>query len=475
MPFPSVIEFITEQAPLLAEVSDRIWDTPELGLCEMRSSTVLSDALEVGGFAVERGVAGMPTAFVATYGDGRPIVALLGEFDALPGLSQARGTPEPQPIVPNGPGHGCGHNLLGTAAAGAAMAVREAIRRGEVRGTVRFYGCPAEETLVGKVFMVKAGLFADVDCALTWHPGSVNRVMVEQLTAMNSARFTFHGIPAHAAAVPEAGRSALDAVELMNVGANFLREHIPATTRIHYVVTEGGQAPNVVPALAQVWYYVRAPRRAMVEEVYVRLLDIARGACLMTGTTHEVRLIAGCYDTLPNAVLGDVLHRSMVAVGAPHFTDEERILARRLQATFPPGAIRRALDDHRRWGLDLPPSADSGPIFSEGIGPHQGYGELMGGSSDVGDVSHVVPTAQCWAVTSPIGTPGHSWQNVVSVGSGIGRKGMLFAARVLAATTCDLMRQPELISRAREEFQSATAEAPYASPVQELDGPVFDS
>ncbi|HLW60772.1 MAG TPA: amidohydrolase [bacterium] len=474
MPLQSVLDFVQEQSPLFAELSDRIWETPELGLHEAKSSAALADALEAAGFSVQRGVAGMPTAFVAAYGDGRPTVALLGEFDALPGLSQARGATEPRPLIPQGPGHGCGHNLLGTAAAAAAMAVRHAIRRGELRGKVVFYGCPAEETLVGKVFMVKAGLFDDVDCALTWHPGSINRVMVEHLTAMNSARFTFSGVPSHAAATPEDGRSALDAVELMNVGANFLREHVHSSTRIHYVVTDGGQAPNVVPARAQVWYYVRAPHRAQVDEVYHRLLDIARGACLMTGTAHEVRLIAGCYDTLANEALGDVLHGNLEAIGAPQFTAEEKALARQLQATFAPGALPKAVQDLRRWGVSVGQPGDAGTDLFEGIAPHSGYGELVGGSTDVGDVSYVVPTAQVRTVTAPLGMPSHSWQNVVSVGSSIGRKGMLFAAQVLAASACDLLHQPELIARAREEFRLATTDDPYVSPVRDLERPAFD-
>jgi len=474
MPLPSVLEFVTEQSPLFTELSDRIWETPELGLHETRSSAVLADALETAGFTVERGVAGMPTAFVATYGQGTPVIGILGEFDALPGLSQVRDLPEPRPIVPSGPGHGCGHNLLGTAAAAAAMAVRHAIRRGEVRGMVRFYGCPAEETLVGKVFMVKAGLFADVDCALTWHPGPVNQIMTEQLTAMNSARFTFHGVSSHAAATPENGRSALDAVELMNVGANFLREHVHSSTRIHYVVTDGGLAPNVVPARAEVWYYVRTPRRVQVEEVYARLLDVARGACLMTSTTHDVRLIAGCYDTLPNHALGDVLQGAMEAIGAPTFTAEEKALARKLQATFTAGALRKALEDLRRRGVDFGRPGDPGTDLVERVLPHAGYGESVGGSTDVGDVSYVVPTAQMRTVTAPIGMPGHSWQNTVSVGSTIGRKGMLFAAQVLAAATCDLLQQPDLIARAKDEFRQATAEAPYVSPVRDVDGPALD-
>ena len=475
MPLQSVLDFVAGNAPLFSGLSDVIWETPELGLREVRSSAALAEVLESAGFAVRRGVASMPTAFVAAYGQGEPVIALLGEFDALPGLSQARSVTEPRPLVPNGPGHGCGHNLLGTAAAAAAMAVRHAIRRGEIHGTVRFYGCPAEETLVGKVFMVKAGVFDDVDAALSWHPGSVNQVIFEQSTAMNSARFTFHGVPSHAAGAPENGRSALDAVELMNVGVNFLREHVHNSTRIHYVVTDGGLAPNVVPARAQVWYYVRTPRRAEVEDVYARLLDVARGACLMTGTTHEVRLIAACYDTLPNKVLGEVLHANLEAIGAPRFNDEEKALALKLQATFPPGALPKALDDLRRKGVDLGPPGGPGTDLFERIVPNTAQGEMIGGSTDVGDVSYVVPTAQVWTVTAPLGMPGHSWQNVVSVGSGIGRKGMLFAAQVLAAATCELMRQPELVARAAEEFRAATAGRPYVSPVCDLDGPVFDA
>jgi len=473
MPLHSMVEFVTEHARALTDLSDRIWETPELGLHETRSSETLAASLEAGGFAVERGVAGMPTAFVASFGAGAPVIALLGEFDALPGLSQTRGTVEPRPIVVNGPGHGCGHNLLGTAAAGAAMAVRDAIRRGEVRGTVRFYGCPAEETVVGKVFMVKAGLFRDVDCALTWHPGPVNRVMAEPHTALNSARFTFHGIPAHAA-TPEHGRSALDAVELMNVGANFLREHVPSSTRIHYVITDGGLAPNVVPPRAEVWYYVRAPRRAQVEEIYARLLDIARGACLMTGTTHEVRLVAGCYDTLQCRTVDDLLHATMESLGAPTFTSEEHAWARALQATFVDGTLRKALDELRRRGTDLGQPGDPRATLIESILPNNAYDEPAGGSTDVGDVSYVVPTGEVRIVTAPVGMPGHSWQNCASVGSPIGRRGMLFAAQVLAAAACELMRDPALLARAQDEHRRLTADRPYVSPVRDLDRPPVD-
>ena len=238
-------------------------------------------------------------------------------------------------------------------------------------------------------------------------------------------------------------------------------------------MTDGGLAPNVVPARAQVWYYVRAPRRVQVEEVYARLLDTARGACLMTGTSHDVRLIGGCYDTIPNKVLGDVLHSAMETIGPPRFSADEQVLARKLQTTFIEGAWREALEDLRRRGRDLGRPGDPGTDLFEGVMPHAGYGESGGGSTDVGDVSYVIPNAQFRAVTAPVGMPSHSWQNVVSVGSSIGRKGMLFAAQVLAASTCELMRRPDLAARAREEFAAATADAPYVSPVRDLDGPVF--
>jgi len=467
VPSQIAIDYVREKAPLFKELSDRIWESPELGLHEVKSSAVLADALEADGFHVQRGLGGMPTAFTATYGEGKPVIGLLGEFDALPSLSQARGTPQHTPLVPGGPGHGCGHNLLGTAAAAAAMAVKRAIERGEVRGTARFYGCPAEETLVGKVFMVKAGLFSDVDCALTWHPGSTNGVWASSSLAMNSAKFTFHGISSHAAGDPENGRSALDAVELMNVGVNFLREHVPATTRIHYVITDGGLGPNVVPNRAEVWYYVRAPKRGDVEDIYARVLNIAKGACQMTDTTHDVRLLCGCYDTLANRALGDRMHANMTEIGAPRFTDDERKLARQLQGTVGETAVAKAIEQMRKHGIDVASRAE----LYEGVAPQWGYGEVGGGSTDVGDVSYVVPTAQVNTVTAPIATPGHSWQNVVAVGSSIGQKGMLFAAQTMATTCCDLMREPELVAKAKAEFKEAMANSPYVSPVRDVAEP----
>ena len=316
--------------------------------------------------------------------------------------------------------------------------------------------------------MVKDGRFADVDGALTWHPGRENQIMNELHTAMNSVRFTFpRRRSSHAAGMPEAGRSALDAVELMNVGANFLREHVHQSTRIHYVITDGGLAPNVVPSRAEVWYYVRAPRRAQVEEVYGRLLDIARGASLMTGTTHDARLIAGCYDTLANKTLDGLLQRTMQAIGAPTFTAEEHAFARELQGTFPAGTLRKALDDLRRHGLELGAPGDVGTDLIEQILPVPSYDDAVGGSTDVGDVSYVVPTSEMRTVTAPLGTPGHSWQFAASVGGPIGLRGMLFAAQVLGAAACDTMKDPELLARANDGAtlgRPTRGRSPYVSP-----------
>ena len=460
----SIRAYLQEHQGIFTDLGDRLWAKPELGLQEHESSRAFMDLLANAGFSLQR-VESLPTAFVASYGEGRPVIALLGEYDALPGLSQAPGVAEPSPIVDGGPGHGCGHNLLGTAAVAAAMALADAMRGGSLRGTVRFYGCPAEETLVGKVFMAKAGLFDDVDCALTWHPGTANAVWASSSQAMNSLRVQFTGRSAHAAANPEDGRSALDAVELMDVGANFLREHVPADARIHYVITDGGDAPNVVPAHAEVWYYVRAARRGDVEAIHLRLLDVARGAALMAGVSHRVELVTGCYDTLANRTLGDVLQQQMETLGAPRYSSGEHDLARRLQATFPEGTLQRAVRHMHRRGLDLPDACD----LVEAVAPVSGYGETEPGSTDVGDVSHIVPTAQFTAVTAPLGTPGHSWQNVVAVGSDIGRRGMLYASEVLALATARLLAEPGLVAKAQEEFRREAE--PYLSPVRDVAQP----
>ncbi|MGI5838122.1 MAG: M20 family metallopeptidase [bacterium] len=455
-----IAEWIEENQAQLIELSDGVWKVPETALKEQASAGLLIDALTAAGFQMETGVAGMPTAFVATYGSGRPVIGILGEYDALPGLSAAA-EPIHKPLVPGGPGHGCGHNLLGVAGIGAVLALKEAITAGEIKGTIRYYGCPAEETLTGKVFMVRDGLFDDVDIALTWHPASVNSINLGSDQAMNSAKFKFFGRTAHAAGDPWNGRSALDAVELTNVGANYLREHIIQEGRVHYVITNGGLAPNIVPAEAEVWYYVRAPRRFQVEDIYNRLLKIAEGAAMMTETRFEVEFLTGCYNTLQNNVLCDVVYEKMKTVGAPPFDASDSKFAAEISKTFPD---RQKAMSVSRYGPEVAKQLIDKPLCDIII-PPWGQGAVSGGSTDVADVSWVVPTAQFSTACNALGTAGHSWQYAAAAGMGIGHKGMLVAAKVMGLTAAELMRRPELIAQAKEEFCQKTADEPYKSPL----------
>jgi len=455
-----IVEWIEKNQARLTELSDGVWSVPETALKEHASAKLLVEALAAAGFQMETGVAGMPTAFVASYGSGRPVIGILGEYDALPGLSAAA-EPVHRPLVPGGPGHGCGHNLLGVAGIGAAMAVKEAIAAGELKGTVRYYGCPAEETLTGKVFMVRDGLFEDVDIALTWHPASVNSINLGSDQAMNSAKFRFFGRTAHAAGDPWNGRSALDAVELMNIGANYLREHIIQEGRVHYCITNGGLAPNIVPAEAEVWYYVRAPRRFQVEDIYNRLLKIAEGAAMMTETHYEVEFLTGCYNTLQNTVLCDVMYEKMTAAGAPPFDAADRKFAESISQTFPDRQKAMAVS---RYGPETAKLLLEKPLCDIII-PPWGKGTVSGGSTDVADVSWVVPTGQFSTACNALGTAGHSWQYAAAAGMSIGHKGMLLAAKVLGTTAAELMRRPDLVVKAQAEFRQKTADEPYKSPL----------
>ncbi|UCF57384.1 MAG: amidohydrolase, partial [Deltaproteobacteria bacterium] len=338
----TALNYLSENESLLISLSKDIWDHPQAALRETYGSKQIADQLEKEGFSVRRGVAQMPTAFIASWGEGKPIIGILGEYDALPELSQ-KVSAEKEPIERGGPGHGCGHNLLGVGSLGAAVAVKRAMEKDDIEGTVRYYGCPAEETLVGKVFMARDGVFDDLDAAITWHPWYTNSVWWSSSNAMNSFKINFHGVAAHAGDAPEAGRSALDAVILTDVGVNYLREHTIQEARIHCVITNGGSVPNVVPAYAQIWYYVRAPRREQVEHIYQRVLDIAKGAALMTGTTSDVEFITGCYNYLQNDVIGEIMTEKMKKVGPPQFTDEDKTFAKQLIATLSPGEVEKSL------------------------------------------------------------------------------------------------------------------------------------
>ncbi len=462
----AVFDGIGADRERFAEVAKSIWESPELGLHEERSSKALIDLLESEGFEIETGVGGMPTAFVAEYGSGGPVIGLLGEYDALPGLSQSAST-EPDPIDPGGPGHGCGHNLYGTACAFAAIGVARAIDDG-LSGTIRFYGCPAEETLVGKVFMARAGAFDDCDAAITWHPSDRNRPQLGSSLALDSISFTYTGTAAHAGGSPESGRSALDGVELLNAGVERMREHVPEKTRVHYAITDGGGAPNVVPAEASVWYFVRAPDRDEVDRITEWVTDIADAAAQMTHTSVERRYITGCYDFLPNETITETLWENMQAVGGIEFTEEQEAFAREIQETVDPDRIEATLE---KLPEETRAEMEGEAVYGEPIEAYDA-GEVSGGSTDVGDVSYVVPTAQLRAATWPIGTPGHSWQ-AVAANHEFGIEGALYAAKVQAGAAIDLLSDHDLVERAQAEFEEER-DAEYETPLPEEVEPPFD-
>ncbi|MHA2226279.1 MAG: amidohydrolase [Candidatus Hodarchaeales archaeon] len=458
-----LLEWIETNKEQFIRISDEIWKYAEIGLLEENSSKLLADALEDAEFTVERGLADMPTSFVASYGTKKPIVAILGEFDALPGLNQAI-EPVKKYLKKDAPGHGCGHNLFGAACLAACLAVKDAIKNQEIKGTIRYYGCPAEENADGKGWMVKAGLFDDVDISLTWHPWDLNHVLSANFQAMYNVVFQFKGVTAHAAGDPFNGRSALDAVELMNVGCNYLREHIIPDARLHYVITKGGKAPNIVPDEAEVWYYVRAPRLDQVKDIYPRVVKVAEGAALMTETELKIELLGGSVNYLPNITLEDLLHEKMQKVGVPDYTDEEKTFAKELRKTFAENYFDNYLSVLPQDGRPFLEKL-RGRVFCNEIIPIFGRGVTQGGSSDVGDVSWINPLAEFATACASIGTPGHSWQYVAQVGMSIGHKGMLQAAKVLALATAELMLKPDLVEKARKEFEEKIKLNPYESPL----------
>jgi len=454
------LDWISINQSRIINVSDKIWEFAEVGLQEVKSSRLLSDELEKAGFSVKRGVAGMPTAFVASYGKGKPVIGIMGEYDALPGLSQ-KPKPKREPLIEGAPGHGCGHNIHGTSGMAGAIAAKVAMEKTGIDGTLKFFGCPAEETLVGKVFMVREGVFDGLDAVISHHPGVMNTAGLSSYTAMNSVKFHFYGKAAHAAASPELGRSALDAVELMSVGVNYLREHILETARIHYVIEEGGKEPNVVPPYSRVWYYIRAPEREPVDSIYRRVLKIAEGADLMAGTTHKVEFLTGCYNTLPNRTLAELVVRNMREVGAPTYSSEELSFAREIARTVSPEQKALELRKAKRPGWEKVLDVD---LDTEILDPY-GEGEVMGGSTDVGDVSWNAPTMEFTTTAFILGTPAHSWQWTATARTSIAHKSLIFAAKVIACSVLDLLTKPSLIKKAQEEFRKQTRGKIYKSPL----------
>lgn len=465
-------KWIEDNRSMFIELSNEIWGYAELGYKESRSAKTLEDALEEGGFKIERGVAGIPTAFVASYSNGSgPVIGILGEYDALPGLSQDC-VPYRKPLEDGAPGHGCGHNMLGVAGVASAMALKQALDSGQVKGTIRYFGCPAEEGGAGKAFMAKAGVFDGVDICLTWHPDFFNSVPYTNFLANYRVLFRFHGKTAHAAADPFNGRSALDAVELMNVGVNYLREHMIPDARVHYIITKGGVAPNVVPDFAESLYSVRAPRTDQLNPLFERVKDIARGAALMTGTELEIQVISGMSNMLVNETINEVLQTKMEEIGAPKFSEEEHAFARELSKSIPPESLETSA---YIYGLDSNDVAKlkNRALFEDVLPPFKSE-IIMPGSTDVGDVSWVAPTGQiltaCWA----LGSPGHSWQIVAQGKMGIGQRGMLYAGKVMALGALEFMKNDALRRKAVDEFKSKRAAANYVSPIPDGTKPPLD-
>ncbi len=457
----TILSSIEANSKLLGDLEKDIWDHPQTGFYEDYAAELLSGVLEKEGFRVGRQVACLPTAFIAEWGSGSPVIGILGEYDALPGMSQ-KVQAEQEPVDPGAPGHACGHNLLGVAGIGAVLALKHAMLASGLQGTIRYYGCPAEETLIGKVFMARDGAFDDLDVALTWHPFYLNTLWNSESMAMNSVKLNFHGVSAHAANAPHLGRSALDAVMLTDVGVNFMREHMIPDARIHCVVSHGGEAPNIVPSYAQSWYYVRAPKRPQVDALYRRLLNIAEGATLMTETTHDVEFIAGCYDYLPNRALNRAIMARMKQLGAPDFDSSDLELASQLRDSLPRDQIESAVAAYK-----LPREQVGDPLCNAIVESAGGFmeGEVMAGSTDVGDVSYITPTGQFTTCCMPLGAAIHSWQACAAAGSGIGRKGMMLAAKVLALVAYDLLTTPELVHDAKVELRMIVGDAGYVSPL----------
>ncbi|PZX52001.1 amidohydrolase [Algoriphagus chordae] len=425
-----IISELDKKADFYGDIANQIWSNPELGYLENKSSALLQQTLLDAGFIVKAGVADIPTAFVAEYGSGKPVIAILAEFDALPGVSQ-KAVPFKDPVVEGGPGHACGHHLFGAASVAAGISTKEWLESSGIQGTIRVYGTPAEEGGAGKVYMARAGLLDDVDAVLHWHPSSQNDASASSSLANKSAKFRFYGEASHAAMSPERGRSALDGVESMNYMVNMMREHVPQETRIHYVITSGGEAPNVVPAYAEVFYYVRNPDVANVKTIFERVVKAAEGAAIGTNTEMKYEVIHGLYNLLPNETLGRIMYKNLEKVGGVEYSAEERKFAEDIMKTY---SVNAAIDDAAK------------------IDPFEVVEKGTGGSTDVGDVSWLVPTAGMSAATWVPGTSAHTWQAVAAGGTSIGQKGMIVAAKTLTLTAIDIFKEPSVTGVALEEL-----------------------
>jgi len=444
----------------IIKISDNLWEFAELGLIEFKSSALLAGELERHEFRVERGIAGMPTAFIATWGKGKPVIGIMGEYDALPGISQKK-VPWNEPLEPGKPGHGCGHNIYGTSGMAGTISTKKAMEKYGIAGTIKFFGCPAEENFDGKGYMVRDGHFSDVDAVISHHPSSMNEAMLKSSLSINSAKFHFHGKASHAGGSPEQGRSALDAAELMNIGVNYLREHVIQDARIHYIIEKGGDQPNVVPPYARTWYYVRAPERDEVDQIYNWILDIARGAAVMTRTESKVEFIGGIYNLIPNKTIAELIIKNMREIGLPQYSEEDLKFAEEISKTITTDMKISQLKKSKRPGWEK--LLDK--LLDDEIPDPWGEGEYSHGSTDVADVSWQAPTVEFGTATWVLGTPGHSWQNVAQSGVGLGHKSLMFAAKTMAATAIDLLTNKNVLNKAKEEHKQRIGSKKYKSPL----------
>jgi len=448
----TAFDTISAYSEKLEAMAKHLWENPEGPYREYIACDLICAFLTEEGFRVERGAGGVPTAIRASWGHGKPVIGFLGEYDALPDLSQKRCTHR-EPAEEGGYGQGCGHNLLGIAHLGAVIGLKKEMEEKRLSGTIVFFGCPAEEQLTGKGFMARGGAFDGLDTAVHFHPGNTNRVCLGKHLGANSVKFHYKGVASHAGGDPHNGRSALDAVELCNVGANYLREHVPTDIRIHYIITEGGVAPNIVPARATSYYFVRGFSRDIITDVYSRLVRIAQGAAMMTDTELQIEFLGGCYNTENNKALADVLYDAMNQAPAPVWTEDERAYAHELNLTtedFWKSTVRR---------LDLP----SGTDLFEGAEPLRAVDSF--GSTDMGDVMHIVPGVMFYTTCYNLAAPGHSWQHVACAGMSIGMKGMLHGSRILALYALRLLTEPDILKSAKKEFDRMMDGRTYECPI----------
>ncbi len=452
----TAVSWVDNNKDKLTDLARKIWENPEISLEEYFAFDLQKNYLEEEGFQITQ-YEDIPTAFMAEYGSGKPIFGLLGEYDALKNLSQDA-VAERKILKEDGPGHGCGHNLLGVATLGAAVAVKKLIEEGKIKGTIRYYGCPAEEMLLGKVLMADQGAFDDLDASLTWHPSSITMPWSGSLLSLRSVVFSFEGKSSHAGSAPQMGRSALSAVELMNTGANYMREHLNDGSRVHYIINQGGREPNTVPAEASVWYNVRADKRETADEILSWLVDIAKGAAMMTQTKLlEIKILGGSSEVLSNQTLVGVLEKNMNELGGPLFTDEDRKFAEDISKVFSHADKKKGLEGN------FIPLSYMDKYLHEGVESSRDYGKSLKASTDVGDVSWIAPLAMFGVATWPLGTAAHTWQTTAASGSGLGYHAMHYAAKVLATSLVDLYTNKDILEKAKEEFARQTGGKKYIS------------